>query len=345
MGLIYTGSVKNIHQSEPATERRFGRGYMNFEGDPFSIFDYGRMPWEISGKGEHLWRETKRFRDVLEKAGIPTHFTQEDMGKRKIGIRLARMLKYDEIKPGETEIYRIPIECVFSKVVTPVSSLHGRLRRGEADPKKYGLSRAPKEGEVVELPQIGTSYSTKIETTDVYKGLAEMAKLSGLVANEPERLDALTIVCAQELIDDAADVGLIIGDGKFEFIIGPGRNFSVADIGFSWDENRGIVYLPDGRYVDASKQFPRNVYTINGWKGQLKEAQKQYPNDKSKWPAPPEIDEKYKVICSALSGAWADAVTRKSGSDRVLIRAATKAADALDELKDRYKRDETGKAL
>jgi phosphoribosylaminoimidazole-succinocarboxamide synthase len=227
--LIYEGSVKNIYEEIPASAERFGIGSMRFEGDPFSVFDYGEMPWQIDGKGEDLYLESLRFFRVLEDEGIPTHFTG-DMGNREIGIFLARMLEYYEIIPGKSVIYRIPIECVYSMVVTPVSSLHGRLRSDEANPADYGLDHVPAIDEVVVLPATRTTYSTKIETTDVYKSLEEMAGLAGLVGNEAGRLDALTIAGAAALARDAEETGLILGDGKFEFVIDFCINFMTADM-------------------------------------------------------------------------------------------------------------------
>ncbi|MBI5347389.1 MAG: hypothetical protein HZB66_02160 [Candidatus Aenigmarchaeota archaeon] len=346
---IYAGSVKDIWQTVPATEKRFGQGYMRYEGDPFSVFDYGEMPWQIEGKGEILCKESGVFFNVLEDAGIPTHF-REDRNTREIGIHLARMLDYDKIVPGETIIYRIPIECVFTKVVTPVSSLHGRLRSGRANLEDYGLDHVPERDEVIVLPDIRTSYSTKIETTDVYKSLEEMTELAGLVGNEAERLDQLTRACAEALIADATKIGLFLADGKFEFIMGPGRNLIVGDTGYTWDENRFLYHLPDESYVDMSKQLPRNIYTIMGWRDELKAAQKQYPNDKAQWPAPPEIGDELRELCTMACMTTGRAITEgppfvQHISSYELEATALAAKKALEDLKSRYGRDETGKPI
>lgn len=342
--LLYTGSVKEIFEVEPPTETRFGKGYMRFGSDGLSVFDYGTLPWEIEGKGEDLYLTSLRFFSVLEGKGIPTHFS-EDRGNREIGIHLARMLGYDGIEPGKTGIYRIPIECVFSRVVTPVSSLHGRLRKGEAKPEDYGLDHVPARGEVLRLPGLRTTFSTKIEAGgDVYKSLDDLARVAGLVGNESQRLQDLTLAAAEALEEDAADSGLILADGKFEFVMGPGRNLLVADTGYTWDENRFLVELPGGRSVDISKQFVRDVYTIMGWKASLKRAQKAHPEDRSTWPAPPEVTEGIKELCSLASEAVRTALTREpEGPD--LKSVAQEIADTLDGLKDRYKREETGEGL
>ncbi len=344
---LYKGSVKDIYEIAPATALKFGEGYMHFREHPqfpgegaFSVFDYGEMPWGIEGKHTDLYKETLRFQKVLEDAGIETHFA-EDMGDNKIGIKLARMLDYAEIEPGKSIIYRIPIECIFSHAVTPVASLHGRLRRGERNPKDYGLERAPEAGETVILPEIGTSYSTKIETTDIYKGLDAMAKLAGLVGDEKIKLNDMTLKAAKALIDDSRQVGITLADGKFEFVMGPDRNFMVCDTGYTWDENRILYQLKDGRYVDLSKQFPRNVYTIMGWKKELKEAQKEFPDDKSQWPEPPEVGDDIKRLCADTCTAVRYELTRQAGGPDI-GDVAQRAMDTLDSLKERYRRDETG---
>jgi phosphoribosylaminoimidazole-succinocarboxamide synthase len=338
--------VKDVYQEKAATDKRFGSGFMLFGGDHFSVFDFGKMPWEIAGHGDALYRETLRFFQVLEAEGIPTHFTG-DRGERKAGIRLARMLGYNDIKPGESIIYRIPIECIFTHVLTPVASLHKRLRTGKADPAKYGLSKAPEKGETVVLPTLGTTYSTKIETKDVYKDLEAMAKLAGLVGNEAGRLDALTLAAAEALIRDSENTGFVVADGKFEYVMGPGRNIIAADTCYSWDENRFIATAQDGRKVDLSKQFARNIYNIRfpDWKKALSDAQEKEPEDDTKWPQPPELRTDEMAACVQACDAVKSAITREAGCDRKLATTAKVALDVLDRLKEEYHRDETGEPV
>jgi len=152
---IYEGSVKDLYMETVPTETEFGRGYMEFRNDgSFSVFDYGTMPWGIERKGDWLYRTSLKFFEILHNAEIETHF-MEDMDGRKIRIRLASMPQvYSAIVPGETVVYRVPMECVYTKILTPVASLHGRLRRGEEDPEKYGLERPPARGETIIFPEI-----------------------------------------------------------------------------------------------------------------------------------------------------------------------------------------------
>lgn len=341
--LLYTGKVKRILEEIPATATQFGLGYMDMGRSVFSVFDYGEkqpMPFEIKGKNKALYREAIRMFDVLGKAGIRTHFI-EGMGNCKIKIRLARMLGYDEIETGKTVVYRLPIECVFSKVISPPASAHGRLRRREESPEKYGADHVPERDEFLVLPEIATSFSTKIEAADVYKDLESLARAAGLVGNEHSELKRLTIAAGELLIKDAEEVGLLIADGKFEFLLGPGRDFYVGDSGYSWDENRILFKLPDGRYVDLSKQFPRNVYTIIGWKAEIKAAQKKHPNEPELWPDPPELDGYIEELFSETCSATEHELCRIPGGPG-LEGVAKRAADTLDRLKEKHHRDETG---
>lgn len=341
--LIYTGKVKRIFQELKPTATAFGMGYMDMSRSVFSVFDYGEkqpMPFEIPGKNMALKREAIRMFKALEDAGIPTHFI-EDMPGYNIRVRLARMLGYDEIVPGETVVYRVPIECVFSHVISPPASAHGRLRRGEEKPEKYGATHVPGRGEFLVLPKVATSFSTKIEAADVYKDLQRLAEQGGLVGEEAEKLKQMTIEAGGVLIDDAAEVGVIVADGKFEFLLGPDRELHVGDSGYSWDENRLMVQLSDGRYVDLSKQFPRNVYTIIGWKAEMKAAKKEHPNTPQEWPDPPEICDDLIELMGDTCAATMHAICRIPGGPG-LEKTAKRVADTLDALKEKYGIDETG---
>jgi len=345
--VIYRGSVKNIEQYRPPTENHFGSGSMHFHSDGYSIFDYGTMPWEIPRKGEDLCATTHEFARILDDNGLPSHFTgAATEGDRKIGIHLARMLGYDEIKPGESIIYRIPIECIFSSIVTPVSSLHRRLRNGKAEPGDYGLDHVPERDEVVTLPETRATFSTKIEEGgDVYRTLEEMATVSGLVGNEGERLKELTLAGAEALFEACDRTDLRLADGKFEFVMGPGRNLLFADTCYGWDENRFLYELPNSRWVDLSKQLPRNAYNIEGdWKRELKVAQKAHPTDPTQWPTPPDLGEDVrKVFQRACHAVKCELREETDGPN--LGETAQLVADTLDRLKDQYGRDETGAEL
>ena len=346
--LVRHGKVKDffVDRGNAPTDYRFGTGKMGWYEDKYSLFDYGRFPQEIPGKADAMYKETVHFFDLLNEEGIPNHFVN-DMGNNEVMVRVARIPpNYGWIKPGETGIYLIPIEVVFSQYVTPVASLHGRLRSGKVRPEDYGLDHAPGKDETIVLDKPRVTMSTKIETVDRYESEIgkDLGELAGLVGNEKDRLREIALVTYDTIKRDAEDVGIIVADGKIECLMGPGRNIYVGDSCLTWDENRLLHMLPDGRYVDLSKQFPRNIYTINGYKAQLKEAQKEFPEDKSKWPKPPLLsDEQLGLVAEANAAVRKSLLREREGPE--IKKTARKVQNELDRLMDRYKRDVTGELM
>jgi phosphoribosylaminoimidazole-succinocarboxamide synthase len=281
---------------------------MDFDKDVYSVFDRkGHNFLPIPDLGEVRYRETLHFMDVLNKNGVPNHFVR-DLGNKKIEIMLARSLGYNEIIPGETIIYLIPAEFVFSKYVTPVASLHKDLREKKVDPREFGLPEdyVPTKDEIVTLPQPRVRISTKIEAADVYRRDVEF---SGLVGNEKSRAENLTLDICEMVGEDAKQTGLQIADGKFEYVMGNGRNIIVGDA-FSGDEPR-ILYDD----VDISKQMQRNYYILIGYKATVDKAKHdQLPKDQ--WPNPPPMHQDFIRLVSEISKARCVAWTRKKwGND------------------------------
>jgi phosphoribosylaminoimidazole-succinocarboxamide synthase len=347
--LVKHGKVKDFYlfPGREPTPQAFGLGYQEWPDDFFSLFDYGRFPQKIPGKAEAMYRETVHFFDLLKKEGVPNHLV-EDMGGRRIKVLAARIPPdYDWIEPGKTATYLIPVEVVFSQWVTPVASLHKRLRGGVEKPEKYGLAGVPNKGETVVLKEPKVSRSTKIEATDKYEAEVkqDLLKVAGLVGDEPKKLNAMTLQVYDVIKKDAEGSGLVIADGKLEFIMGPDRALYVADSCNTWDENRILLMLPDGKFVDLSKQFVRNIYTINGYASHLKNAQKQAPDDKTTWPAPPPLSEEQMGLVVDTNEAVRMGLLKERGADQRLKNAASRARSELDRLKELYGRDETGEAL
>lgn len=340
--LFHQGSVKKFYLIRPPTADSFGRGYLLFDSDGLSVFDYGELPWKIKGKGQRLYGTTKRFFGVLDESGIPHHMLR-DMGDGKVGVHVGKIPEgYDDIERGVTTCYLVPLEVVFSTTVTPVASLHKDLRSGKVKPADFGLEGVPDRYETVTLPTPRVRFSTKIEAVDVYRrGLAEQA---GLVGNEEDRLKDLALAVNDAIRKDGAEVGLDVADGKIECVMGRGRNFMVGDTCYTWDECRMLVTLDDGRVVDLSKQLPRNIYTINGWKAELKAAQKAHPEDRSQWPPPPPLSDDLMELCSDACHAVSGAIERNPDAP-ALKPVAERVAEALDKLRTDYKRDETGADL
>src|SRR5262245_57263788 len=109
MQLIYAGSVKNLYQDPDPT-------YVWFDyTDDYSVFDWGKMPDQIPGKGDNLARLGEYFFRELENPKRWEQFglaKQPDIAKylpirhhflERRGARL-KMLRVDIPKPKPTPI-------------------------------------------------------------------------------------------------------------------------------------------------------------------------------------------------------------------------------------------------
>ena len=67
------GSVKDIIVLEAPRREKAGRGRFLFT-DRFSVFDWGKMPDRIDGKGASLCITSAFFFEKLHEIGIETHY-------------------------------------------------------------------------------------------------------------------------------------------------------------------------------------------------------------------------------------------------------------------------------
>ena len=77
IGAMYTsavvGSVKQIEISKPPSKNEPGEGRFLFS-DRYSVFDWGAMPDLLPGKGAALCLMSAYNFELLERAGIATHY-------------------------------------------------------------------------------------------------------------------------------------------------------------------------------------------------------------------------------------------------------------------------------
>jgi phosphoribosylaminoimidazole-succinocarboxamide synthase len=345
--LVKKGKARQfwIYNEKEPSDTALGLGYQFWAADNYSLFDKGTFPQQIPGKAENNYKTGVNFFKLLSLAGIDHHMTR-DLGNRKMEVQAARIPpNYGWITRGETVVYLVPMEVIFSKIVTPVASLYGRLMRGEEDPLDYGLDGLPEKGQVIELMEPKLSPSTKIDAVDRYQTEVDtpIHELAGLLDEENDRIEQITLDVFEIMRRDAEKTGLLtVADGKIEFIMGPNRELIVADTGYSWDENRLLYYFPEGSFVDVSKEFARDVYAIMGYKGEIKKAKDRHPKEKSKWPEPPFLDEKQIGIMVDANEAVRKVILKESGADTAIKDVAYRTKDELERLKDQFKRDETG---
>jgi len=264
-------SVKEFSVAEPATESTVGRGRFEFT-DAYSVFDWGRMPDEIPGKGAALCLGGAATFELLESAGAPTHYrgVASDGGPvqslsdatappDEMAIELVAVPElpytgagsngydYDSFHDDAGDNYLVPLEVVFRNAVPVGSSLRDRR-----DPADLGLDRDEWPDEPVDLPEPVVEFSTKFEERDRYLDRAAADQLAGRAS--VDRLVELAQTVEQVVTERAAAAGLDHQDGKIECYWADGE-VGVADVAGTFDENR---FAHDGQQV--SKEVVRQFY-------------------------------------------------------------------------------------
>jgi phosphoribosylaminoimidazole-succinocarboxamide synthase len=275
-------SVKEFVIEEAATPERTGRGRFAFTDD-YSVFDWGKMPDPIPGKGASLCAMGAANFELLEAEGVPTHYRgvvsdgevveleAADDPPREMAIDLSRVpdlphegrtYDYDAFHAEAGENYVVPLEIVFRNTVPVGSSLRGR-----ADPADFGLGFDAWPDEAVDLPEAVVEFSTKFEESDRYLSRDEADRIAG--AADIDDLEATARAVNRLVTERADEAGLKHEDGKIECIYvdsgapqTPRANgeavsgeVRVADVVGTFDENR---FSYDGQQV--SKEVVRQYH-------------------------------------------------------------------------------------
>ncbi|MFB6218868.1 MAG: phosphoribosylaminoimidazolesuccinocarboxamide synthase [Halobacteriaceae archaeon] len=312
-------SVKRVRVEE-VPEEGLGRGSFYFTDD-YSVFDWGRMPDRIRGKGASLCATGAHTFERLEAEGIPTHYRgvltadgdavaldDIDHPPREMGIELGRApeLPYDEDADAydyeayhETAatFYLVPLEVVFRNTVPEGSSLRERTEPGD-----HGLDFEAWPDGAVDLDDPVVEFSTKFERSDRYLDRGEAADIAGVAD-----LDAIEAV-------------------------GREVNRVVTDVVGTFDENR---FSFDGQQV--SKEVVRRYYRrehpdwVEDVKAGKRAARKEGVVD---WTAmcehePEPLPEDVLAAVSDLYRAGANAYTGRDLFDAPPIEAAVEAAREL----------------
>lgn len=215
---MITRSVKNIYE-EPDDVLRF-----EFTDD-YSVFDYGKMPDPIPGKGLILAELAEWFFTELP---TPNHFIRRE--GNSIFVR-----KYDP-----------PVLETIFRWGAPTGS-SWLTRHPDYPPDVLWEDQFT-------LPVI--EFSTKREPQDRILSLDEANDMIGSHNTaEMYRLAHSTAVLLRTLLSSS---GMVLWDGKFEFAVDDGEVILVDSIGP--DELRVTL---DGEIL--SKQYLRNCYLDLGW--------------------------------------------------------------------------------
>jgi phosphoribosylaminoimidazole-succinocarboxamide synthase len=264
--LLYQGSVKNVRGS--ASDETLVFEY----SDRYSIFDWGEMPDQITGKGAALNLMGFAFFKYLEKKMDLKHHMVGLVGS---GItdccRVKNVKVVRPVKEGNCYNYKayqdrlvnslVPLEVIFRLGLAKGNSLSKRLKTNPELVNQFGLTSVPVDGLMLEKPLI--DFSTKLENGDRYLTYSEAQSISGMSDGELQKLTLKTTEIALALKDFHQKMGLELWDGKVEFAFiqseGPDRDFMLVDsIGI--DELR---LISQGRSL--SKEFLREVYKDSEW--------------------------------------------------------------------------------
>jgi len=340
-------SVKEFRVAESPTTDALGRGSFVFTDD-YSVFDWGKMPDEISGKGASLCAMGASNFEALEDAGISTHYrgvvdpssdgavvslSAVDDPPREMAIDLTQVPElahdgrdydYESFHATAGENYLIPLEIVFRNTVPVGSSLRSR-----AAPRAVGLDRDEWPEAAVELPEPVVEFSTKFEESDRYLDRAEADAIAGRAAIDD--LEALAREVNELVTERAAEGGLTHEDGKIECLYVDGE-IRVADVVGTFDENR---FSYDGQQV--SKEVVRQYHkrTQPEWVEAVADAkQRAKAEDVADWRTlcerePQPLAESVLAVASDLYTAGANAYLGRGLFDAPSLSAAVEAARAL----------------
>ena len=263
-------SVKNFRIDQPATADTLGRGAFAFTDD-YSVFDWGKMPDQIPDKGASLCTMGAFNFELLEDAGVPTHYRgvvvdgeEQPLGAalddghapHEMAIDLTQVpdlpivdgsYDYDTYHAAAGSNYLIPLEVVFRNRVPVGSSL--RTRSSLAD---HGLDRDAWPDRPVDLPEPVVEFSTKYEKQDRYLTREEATEIAGKAAIDD--LAAVAREVNRVVTEQATAAGLSHQDGKIECLYSDG-GIRVADVVGTFDENR---FAYDGQQL--SKEVIRQYH-------------------------------------------------------------------------------------
>ena len=323
--IIYQGSVKNLRGNSTDD-------FLFFEfSDHYSVFDWGKMPDQLTDKGKALsymgamifeflgdkstwlnWNlpallsSEASLIDALENLrqnGMNSHFLKQENN-------LLKVEKVDVIHPewnGENWDYNaytknqvnclVPLEIIFRHGVPEGSSLMRRLKNDPEYGKQLGIVDEVNVGHRFLHPLI--EFSTKLEPRDRFLSYREAQNISGMSDLELSHLKGLSILLSLRLKDLFHKTGIELWDGKFEFAFsncGLARGFKLVD-SIGPDELRLV-----SKGIHLSKESLRQFYVKTPWYQSLVRAKNKAIKENSKaWKkyceiSPPRLPDELKEM-------------------------------------------------
>lgn len=277
--LVYQGSVKNIYRLksgvdpkscfQPIREISSKTSVLFFEfTDDYSIFDWGKMPDTIAGKGSAIAIMSAAFFSALENCGIKTHWlgvSQNQLGKTGVWVEEVNIHR-PHLKPGSS-VYDysnlpkqvaqslIPLEVIFRFQAVEGSSFVQRFSH-----------RGVQVGNKFETPWI--EFFTKLERVDRPVEGEALLEVSGLELSKLNELEQKTSQVALWLKKQFDELEFELIDGKLEWALDEHGDLMLVD-GIGPDELR---LVKKGSTHPLSKEFLRDYYRKTPWYLDLKTA-------------------------------------------------------------------------
>ena len=319
------GSVKDLKVVKEPNLEQPGTGRFVFS-DRYSVFDWGEMPDQISGKGEAIAILGAYFFEKLESMGIPTHYiglVEDGVAKKlsdlnnlshELEIKLLRVIKpglkgneYDySAYENEKGNFLIPLEVIYRNSLPAGSSVFKRLKKGSITYQDLGLSAEPAPNQEMDNPILDVS--TKLEVTDRYITWNEAEKISCMNESEIGNLKNLLNKVNELITSEFAKIGLINEDGKIEVGFDKDRNIVLVDVLGTLDECR-FTY----KGLPVSKEAARIYYRNTPWYEATEEAKNK---DRQNWKTictskPEPMPSELKTLISQIYCACTNEITGK----------------------------------
>lgn len=328
------GSVKDLEVIKKPKTNAMGIGRFHFS-DRYSVFDWGRMPDDIEGKGAALCLMGAYCFERLEGKGITTHYrglvtrdgeltTVEKLKepteimeidlvhvfRPEVYVEKGR-LEYDYSKfRSDLKNCLIPLEIIYRNGLPAGSSIFKRLEQGLTTIEELELDYQPKVGERLSKPILDVS--TKLEEKDRYVTWKEAQRIAGLEAGEVKEIRNLLLKVNNMITEIAMKANLKNEDGKIELAFNHKRQLIVADVIGTLDECR---FTYDGLHV--SKEIAREYYRKTDWYKDVERAkQKAEVKGIKDWKKicksnPPGLDSKLRSVISEMYMAASNELTGK----------------------------------
>ena len=307
--LHYQGSVKNLY-SAPNTNDLF------FEfTDDYSIFDWGKMPDAIPGKGQALlsmaenffklwsspstWKEFRQSYGVSDLSvleikilqdfcykGVPSHFLRKVQREDRSLLQVKKMkMTFPMLRhEGEHKLWIYPDRSetwVDEFIPLEVIFRLGAPKGSSLLKRTWSMEQWSKWGlsnapvEGERFHDVVVEFSTKLEDSDRILSDVIAQEISSLTSEDLQLLKATTSLLARQLEYFFASLGIELWDGKFEF-------------GATKKPGENIKFVlvdalgPDElrlTYQGAplSKEFLRQIYSPTAWAQAVIEAKKMIP--------------------------------------------------------------------